>query len=250
MDNEGISTACRYAFPPNSLSLCGPNKQTDLSWYTTSQEIDKGTQEILEQFSTLYPYLQFIAGENHIHNPFNTKVVEAYWIGNALLRKIKKNDFVHFLDDSLVITKKISRTSTDIIKEKITQGAVPNHAFHVMNIYKRTGHIDAIHTIQTMDACIINSGEITQIQSNSSVIVKTKPLNIHNGKLQFGEIIYRKLRFQGDNDMLRTHISIGNIVSYHWGYICQKLSPYQTRNLHMYNTLAMNYANSNHNNFL
>ena len=94
MDLKGLALCSRYSYPPNSLSLCGPDKKKDLNWYSIYQQTDKGTLEILSQFSTLYPYLTLIAQENKIKDPFNQKVVEAYWIGNNLLHKIPVKSFV------------------------------------------------------------------------------------------------------------------------------------------------------------
>ena len=63
MDFAGLALCSRYSYPPNSLSLCGPDRQNDLKWYSGSRQADHGTIEILTHFSTLYPYLRLIAGE-------------------------------------------------------------------------------------------------------------------------------------------------------------------------------------------
>lgn len=240
---DGLQLATRYSYPPNSLSLCGPNKQADLSWYSTSQQTDNGTKEILKQFATLYPYLCFIAGENHLKNPFDTRVIEAYWLGNSLLSTTQSSDFLHFIDNDLSLHKKLPKHDTRLLSHKIANGALPNHAFHVLNVYRRTGHNDIPQTIETMDACIINWGKITNI-IGSSIIVETRPLVHLTDTLQFGTPMKRKLRMQGDNDVLLSTLSVGDIVSYHWGYVCEKITLNQLTYLELFTQSAIHFANT------
>lgn len=242
MDNRGLALAARYSYPPNSLSLCGPARQNNLAWYTASQQPDLGTKEILEQFSTLYPYLCFIAGENHLKDPFDLRVIEAYWLGNALINETVRSDFLHFLDDDLPLSKKLLKKESDILKQKVATGGLPHHAFHVLNVYRRTGHQDIPHTVETMDACLINWGKVTKF-AGGKVIVETKPLRTIDGKLQFGDGMHRALRMQGETDVLLKTLNVGDWVSYHWGYVCQKLNTTKLRNLKMYTLHALRFAN-------
>lgn len=241
MEDAGLNVACRYSFPPNSLSLCGPSRQKDLHWYTTTLQTDRGTEELLRQFETLYPYLCLIAGQNKKKDPFDLKVVEAYWLGNSLLHKTRTFDFLQHIEEKV----RLEKSDRGAVKEKIAHGALPNHAFHVLNIYKRTGHLDIPHSIQTMDACIINSGRIVEINP-TKIVVETRPLQLHQGLLEFGSPIRRKLRPQGEKDILVSSLSVGDSISYHWGYICEKLSIRQVTNLYAYTSLALKFANSTH----
>src|SRR3989344_4490377 len=175
MSLDGLALCSRFSYPPNSLSLCGPDKKNDLNWYATTQNTDRGTIEILSQFSTLYPYLTLIAQENKIKDPFDRRVVEAYWVGNDLLYKIPLSRFVTHLSDTIMLKKKLKKNNLELILSKLTNGALPNHAFHVLNVYKRTGHLDIPHTIQTMDACLINWGKIIKTQK-SSIVIETRAL--------------------------------------------------------------------------
>lgn len=242
MVHSGLALSTRYSYPPNSLSLCGPAKQKDLAWYSQTQQVDAGSKEIMQQFSTLYPYLCFIAAENHLKDPFDRHVIEAYWLGNVLLKQTRKSDFLHFLDDGLSLSRKLSRQGSAILKQKVAAGGLPHHAFHVLNVYRRTGHLDIKHTIDTMDACIINWGIITEIQ-NLHLIVSTQPLRLIKDKLAFGPAMKRKLRWQGEKDVLAASLVVGDMVSYHWGYVCEKLTQTKLKNLKLYTNLALHFAN-------
>ena len=88
-DPQGLVTCARYSFAPNSLHYCGPEKQSDMRAYVSDSVTDQGLYDILNRFDTLYNYLQLIGTENDIRDPFDPRVVEAYWVGNSLLHKTK-----------------------------------------------------------------------------------------------------------------------------------------------------------------
>lgn len=243
MDASGLALCCRYAYPPNSLSLCGPEKQHDLQWYTTTQRIDQGAIEIITQFETLYPYLALIAYENSIPDPFDQRVVEAYWMGNSLLERVHIKPQVELIADRLHLKKKLPPVELERIFNKIAVGALPQHAFHVLNIYKRTGHVDLSHTVETMDACIINWGNVVHIEK-SQITINTQPLTTDGSRLVFGKTRQRILRLQGRKDVLVKDLHIGNWISCHWGYVCQKLTLSQLTQLKRYTRLSLLFANS------
>lgn len=244
IDFAGLSLVSRYSYPPNSLSLCGPEKQKNLQWYAANQKPDKGTAEIISGFSTLYPYLVLIASENKIPDPFDKQVVEAYWVGNTLLSRIPIRSFVRHLEEPITLAKKEKHIIRERIYDKIASGALPHHSFHVLNIYKRTGNMDIPHTLETMDACLINWGQIKKILPQT-LIVETAPLIMNNNRLRFGPKKERTIISQGEKDVLFAKLKIGDFVSYHWGYFCQTLTPSQLRNLTYYTKLSLQFANSN-----
>lgn len=242
MNQNGLALCSRFAYPPNSLSLCGPDKTNDLSWYTETQKADKGTAEILSQFSTLYPYLELIASENGLSDPFLPEVVEAYWLGNQLLKNISARNLAEHLKYKIGLKKILRIGKLNPLLEKLGDASLPNHSFHVLNIYKRTGHLDTNHTVETMDACIISWGKIKRINKNSAV-VDTAPLKSINGKLYFGLPLERTLMTQGEQDILFPKLKKDDWISYHWGYFCQKLTNMQLRNLIYYTNLSVKFAN-------
>lgn len=244
VDFSGLRLVSRYSYPPNSFHLCGPERQDNLRWYATSQKADKGTAEIISQFSTLYPYLVLIASGNKIKDPFDKRVVEAYWIGNRLLGNISVRGFVQHLEEPINLAKKEKRTVRERIYNKIAEGALPHHSFHVANIYKRTGNFHIPHTVETMDACIINWGRIKQ-KAPQNLVVETSPLTIVNNQLRFGPKKERSIVSQGENDTVFSRLNIGDYVSYHWGYLCDKLNKRQLDNLIYYTNLSLQFANAN-----
>ncbi|OGG03564.1 hypothetical protein A2W14_03210 [Candidatus Gottesmanbacteria bacterium RBG_16_37_8] len=241
--NSGLIACSRYSYPPNSLSLCGPiNQKTNLKFYTTEGLTDLGTKEILKQFSTLYPYLTLIASQNNLTDPFDSRVVEAYWLGNSLLNKIPKAKLYNHLTETMGLKKKLKRKELNNISDKLTVLSLPHHSFHVLNIYRRTGHQDSPQTIETMDACIINWGEVLEIDGGK-IKIKTQRLTHSLGKLSFEKNIIRTVKTQGLEDQPLLRLKVGDFISYHWGYFCQKLNSPVLNNLKYYTALSINSAN-------
>src|SRR3954449_12379548 len=78
-----------YAFMPNRLQYCGGDDNHTLLDYGTAQVVDGGLTPLLRRFTGAVPYLQLIARANGITDPFDSRVVEAYWIGNGLLEQVE-----------------------------------------------------------------------------------------------------------------------------------------------------------------
>lgn len=79
----------RYGFMPNHLRYCGGDDNQTLFQYGVENVVDAGVKAMLRKFTGALPYLQLIARANGIADPFDDRVVEAYWIGNELLDHVE-----------------------------------------------------------------------------------------------------------------------------------------------------------------
>ena len=247
---QGALTCAAYAFPPNELKYCGPfDKTNDLLGYQEEQVDDEGLKNILAGFHTLYPYLSLIAYENNIRDPLDTRVVEAYWIGNELLKKISGKKLYEHFSEALNLRKKISKNDFSYLVGKIDDGALPHHSFHVLNVFTRTGHQNVEHTLETMDACRISWGKIV-VSNRLSVVgpkklaVETQPLILINGKLNLGKKKLKNITSSVFDTRLPTTDNRKPIwVSFHWNTFCDILTDRQVRNLKYYTEKAIQLAN-------
>jgi hypothetical protein len=190
----------------------------------------------------MYPYLSHIAHENHIKDPFDEKVVEAYWIGNGLLETIEKKRFYQHLVDDHKIPKKLDRKSFGLIEDKLGRGAMPHHSFHVLDIWKRTGHNQKAHTLESMDKCRISWGDVTEV-AGPYITVRIEPLCYKDKKLFLGEPVVRKLirRLEAEYDI--EQLKVGDIVSVHWDTPCEIITKEQAEALRKYTNLHIKLAN-------
>lgn len=238
---NGLLTCTNYAFPPNALHYCGPEKQQEILAYQSERVVDDGLKKILQEFQTLYPYLTLIAYENNIRDPFDPRVVEAYWIGNDLLKNVTmKNFYQHFIK-ALKLPQKLKKKDFNLLVGKFDQGALPHHAFHVFNIFTRTGHHTVAHTLETMDECRIGWGELVRNPElgPGSILVKTKPLIIQDGKLTLGAPIVKSISVPIPDN----HAPETGLISFHWSTYCDTITIQQTVALEYYTQLAINLAN-------
>jgi hydrogenase maturation factor len=226
-DSQGLIACGRYSFAPNSLHYCGPEKQRDMLEYVTEGQVDRGLFEIQSKFETLYPYLVLIASENNIKDPFDRRVVEAYWLGNSLLQRIKIRAFAKHLD-TLNLQQSI---------DSIVESGVPQHNFHVMNIFIRTGHHMVKHTLSTMDQCRISWGRVVEVEKQ--YVVEIQPLQYIQDRLTLG------VKEKKVVTSIAVKPEVGDWVSIHWGYVCDILTSRQRLNLMHFTQKALITANEN-----
>jgi hypothetical protein len=239
---EGIITCARYAFMPNYLGYCGPDENKNLLGYIANEEQDAGLEEILTDFQTLKPYLTFIARANKIIDPYDQQVVEAYWIGNNLLEGVSAKQYYKYLTDEFSLQKKIDKKSLQYVYGKLPMGAKPHHSFHVLNIFRRTGHLSINHTVETMDNCCISCGKVIK-KLPEKLLVEYQPLDIKEGKLAKGEKIQKEIVNEIDGESIKTEIEVGDQVTFHWNAVCEKVTPIQAKNLAFYTKQAIDLAN-------
>ena len=241
-NSQGILRCARYAFMPNKLSFCGPDKNKDLFHYCQAQEVDQGLDLILKAFQTLYPYLKFIAQTNQIKDPFDERIIEAYWIGNQLLENVSKSRLYNHLLDEQQLKKKLNKKLLKKVVDKIPLGAKPHHSFHVLSVWKRTGHLDVMHTLNTMDLCRIGWGKIKKI-NQSNLEVEYQPLAIENDKLKLGTLIRQKILYQISDSGFIKKPRLNQLISFHWGFACEVLNEHQVKNLKKYTEESIQLVN-------
>jgi len=239
---DGILRCSRYSFGPNRLHYCGPDKNSELHDYIKSSKTDPGLESILRKFETLYPYLKHIAEANKIKDPFDARVVEAYWLGNNLLETVETRKLHRFLIDDLGTKKKMGGKEFEWLEDKLSQGAVPHHSFHVLNIWRQTGHNDLLEMLNRMDECRISSGVVTSVKG-PEVVVSTEPLIYIGGKIALGSPISKTLIRSLEAEYDIEQIKVGQTVSIHWSVPCEVITKKQLETLRKYTLKNIDFAN-------
>jgi hypothetical protein len=239
---DGILRCTRYAFGPNRLHYCGPDANAEILSYIQNQAIDPGLAVLMRGFKTMFPYLRLIASANQIADPFDDRVVEAYWLGNRLLDNVGKPELYDHLIDEQHLKKRLSNKKFDELGEKIGLGAVPHHSFHVLDIWKRTGHLDREHTLESLDSCRISWGRVTKIDG-PNITVNRRALELAGGKLILGpEKTFKTTRtLEAETDI--EQLVPGQIISIHWGVPCEVITAEQAATLQKYTLKHLALAN-------
>lgn len=239
---DGVLRCTRYAFGPNRLHYCGPDANREILHYLEQDHSDAGLKTLLSQFQTMYPYLRRIADSNNIRDPFDDRVVSAYWLGNDLLENVSKKELYDHLADDHNLKKRLDGKSFSRVADSIGKGAIPHHSFHVFAIWKRTGHVVQAHTVESMDACRVSAGKVLAV-SGPFLTVSVKPLMMHEGKLALGEPIQKRIirHFEAREDI--EQVKIGDIVSIHWDVPCEVITSQQATLLERYTKESIVLAN-------
>lgn len=231
-----------YAFPPNRLGYCGPDDHVALFEYVAGRTTDQGLIELEQRFDGAFPYLRLIAQANGIADPFDRRVVEAYWIGNEYLERVAASPFYTSLGERF--RSRMSAHSFDWLTTKLEQGAHPHHNFHVFEVNTRTGLLRDAHAaiaLSRMDNCRISWGRIAQVDG-AELVIERRALELRAGKLALSEPrptrVTRQIAGRGFADEGQP----GDFVSVHWNWACEVLTPSALQrliaNTHHYLTLA------------
>ncbi len=234
---DGMLLFARFAFMPNRLGYCGGDVNGALLASLKEGVAEGGLRRHLQSFAGAYPYLRLIAESNGITDPFDRRVVEAYWIGNDLLETVDWSRYTRHLNDRF--RGRVRSSTLDLLVGKPCAGARAHHAFHVFDVSFRTGlpHGDA-----ALDQCRISWGAITAVEPGVFV-VSYQPIIIREGRLAFGEPRpARVLRAIGE-DRLLDGAGLGDVLAFHWGWACLTLSAIQTARLESYTRGMVALAN-------
>lgn len=219
---SGLLLFGRYAYPPNRLGYCGSDDHAALLDYLSAGRVDEGLTELSRKFEGAYPYLRLIAEANGVRDPFDPRVVEAYWIGNGWLESVAASGFYRSLQERF--RARMNAREFSWLTTSLEMGAKPHHNFHVFDIYRRAGLMRdgrATIALERMDRCRISWGGVVMVEG-AEVVVERSALELHGGKLRLGKPRpVRLLRRVGDP---REDLHPGEVVSIHWDWVCERLS--------------------------
>jgi hydrogenase maturation factor len=235
---EGTLRFIRYGFMPNRLRYCGGDDNRTLFEYAIAGVSDPGLQPLLRQFNGALPYLQLIARCNGIADPFDARVVEAYWIGNELLDGVE----VRQLYDALLerFGKQLTGRTRELVLGKAPAGAQPHHSFHVLDVYGRVGELDK--TLHTLDACRVSWGHVSQVVG-AELVVERLAIVQDAGKLVLGQARTERVLRQVEGRGFVDQAQPGDWVSIHWGWVCEVLDQRQQRQLERFTRRHLVIAN-------
>lgn len=235
---SGAALFSRFAFPPNLLGYCGPS-DTGL----VGELLQGGDAAIVEmrhaaaEFAGAWPYLELIssaAGDD----PLDYRVVEAYWLGNSLLRRIELQVMGNSIADRF---KAQAGPEWEMVARTLGSPARPTHSFHVFCVYPwvgllRSGAVE--QALHVLDRCRIRWGTVAA-RENGALVVSTRLLTWDGHSLGMGT--ETKERVQSPVDV--QDIGVGDQVAMHWDYVCQRITETQRKYLERYQAMHMRLAN-------
>lgn len=241
---DGPLLFARYAYPPNELGYCGGDDHRALLEQTSAGVVDGDLRQRLREFEGAWPYLELIAAANHLDDPLDARVVEAYWLGSGLLDKVGPALLAGSLDERF---RRRAGRSWSALAGAIPNGALPHHSFHVLGVYPFVGLIRSgtvAEPLHVLDRCRIRWGKVVAVIGDRAV-VRSQPLEWDGHRLVLGAVRDEEA-VTGEGTMrLGRALAAGDWCSLHWDWVCDRLEPGQVRALQRYTEsqiLAVNDA--------
>ena len=235
---SGLLAFIRYGFMPNHLGYCGGNDQDLLFEHAVEGRADRSLAPLLAKFTGAVPYLRTIASANGIVDPFDRRVVDAYWLGNDLLDHVEASALSRSLEERF--GRQLTGRLREEVLRKAPEGARPHHLFHVLDVYRR---LEAKEIgMAAMESCRVSWGQVTALEP-AALMVDRQPLVERDGKLELGpavsERVLRTLEGQGFTDT----VAVGDWVSVHWGWACEVLDDTRLAGLRRWSDHHLRLAN-------
>lgn len=241
---NGAQLFVRYAYPPNSHGSCGPLDSDALLHYGQAGVTDQGLVDLAKGFAGAWPYLELIASATGIKDPLDHRVVEAYWVGNHLLDAVGVTHLGNSMEDRFR-----ARTGLQFphLMEGVLAGGVPHHSFHVLEIYPWLGLLRDDRrrstALMSLDRCRIRWGEVTGFTGDEAV-VRSRPLVWDGKELALGEAETETAKYAVSGTGFVADLAVGDVVSLHWDWVCDRLTPVQLSQLQRYTQRHLKIANT------
>jgi len=196
------------------------------------------------RFEGAWPYLQLIASCNGIADPLDPRVVEAYWTGNELVTRVPPAALAASLGDRF---ERRAGSRFGPLVSAAPEG-VAQHSFHVFAVYPWLGLLRAGMDgppLEVLDRCRIRWGHVEAV-TGDLVTVRSRRLYFKGSQLLLGDEEDEQVRRGVDGVSLAIDVQPGDVVSLHWDWMCDRLSPHAynwlryctQRNLDAVNSLA------------
>jgi Family of unknown function (DUF6390) len=221
-DHAGALLFARYAYPPNALGLCGADAPATLLEYGDAGASDGGLAELARTFDGAWPYLTLIAESNRIEDPLDPRVVEAYWVGNELLARVRPGALARHVRERF--RGRIGKAG-ESLPGVVAAGAVPHHCFHVFAVYPwlgllRGGAVE--EPLRVLDQCRTTPALVLAVDDGAADVL-AEPLLWDDGRLRLGEPQPRRVRWS-DGARAFVRPKPGDLVSLHWDFACDVLT--------------------------
>lgn len=221
----------RYAFGPNRLGYCGPADATELFELAVDGKRDADMRALAQRFEGAWPYLELIATATDRPDPLDAEVVEAYWLGNQLLERVRPVRFGESIERRF--RSRVHRPEWRWLWSKPGDGAKPIHAFHVLDVFPRMGLLRsdrADDVLNVIESCRIRWGRVLSVHGDW-LTTNVVPLQLVDGRLELGPPRVERIQAWQAGAGFVHDIGPGDTISIHWTWACDRLDARRLTNL-------------------
>lgn len=237
---HGTTRFVRYAFMPNRLRYCGGDDNSTIFQYAAADARETPLVGMLRKFTGALPYLTLIARGNGIADPFDERVVEAYWIGNELLERVEARDLYDSLRERYAA--QLSPRVMASVAGKAPAGARPHHSFHVFDVWRHADR-EAADVLTMLDSCRISWGTVRSVEAGE-LVVERQHLELRDGALGLGAPRADRVTRMVQGTGFANEAAPGDTVAIHWDWVCERIDARQRATLETYTRHHLRLANA------
>ena len=239
----GLKLAALYGFYPHQLGFCGPQrgsvKKTLFSYLAGKKVSEKTIRKILAGFKGAFSYYKLIAESNNIEDPFNEKVVKAYWLGNQLLEKVPIDSLKEMIIKEFTMPGFLSKEVAKKKAKEIPLTSKPHHSFQVLVIGSVSGRV--VLKGKLLDLCRIGWGKviahkIEEERGKKIVIVEYQPLQNRANRYFLGKSIRKPVFWHSS---FIPEVKIRDWCAIHWNHVVQILNQKDLSQLKKYSQITI-----------
>ena len=221
---DGTLLFGRYAFPPNERGYCGPDRASELLERVSEGASGPALAEVARGFAGAWPYLEHI-GECLGRAPLDTAVVSTYWLGGPALAQCGGAAFARSLEERF--RPRLTREEFERLVEGVRHGGTPHHSFHVFGVYPWVGLLRGGMgdiPLEVLDRCRIRWGSVVSVDTDVAM-VRSRRLEWNGRGLRLGTPTLEAARLRRGGHGLSRDVAVGDWVSLHWDWVCDRLEP-------------------------
>lgn len=234
-----LKRAAAYSMKPNQLDRCGPkDAHLILKEFVSGvgNHTEEEVEELLRRFEVAMPYYLLIATSSRIVDPFDSRVVEAYWIGNELLDCVGEEDIRQVIASD-VLNSGWNRQQIALLFSAIKlKQARPHHSLSVLYFFTFPGSKMTLakEIKDRIDSCRVCSGRVNKVEAEA-LTVDYQPLVFDaSNRPVIGKHIEKKI----DRGFL-SDVVVGDRIAFHLDYGIEKLDDRRMENLNRYTSLTL-----------
>jgi Family of unknown function (DUF6390) len=221
--DAGHVVFARYAFPPNELGYCGPDGAGELLSHAATGSDAATMTRRARAFDGAWPYLEVIAAAAGIEDPLDPRVVDAYWVGNDLLGAVEPARLLDALGERFAgqVGGFWTRVTPDLTP-------LAHHSFQVLAVYPWVGLLRTGSPVplSVLDSCRIRWGTVSAVDGEHATVTSC-PLTFATGVLALGAEREERVRWALAGEALAGGLAVGDRVSLHWDWVCDRLTSAQ-----------------------
>ncbi|MFO0703206.1 MAG: DUF6390 family protein [Patescibacteria group bacterium] len=223
MDKKALKLASLFAYSPNSRGYCGLDSANSEFQKCIKYGKCEGVAKELKSFITLYPYLKTISKVRKLKF-HDYKVVEAYWLGNELLKNFPISGYEILINE--FIKQGVPKWLTDDLSRKVPKKFIPHHLFQVLHVGVGQASGSVPFNLNSINNCMIRIGEIESVSGNGLI------MNIENlNRIKNGYVAKTKRVKMNTKSALFIKPHVNDYYCVHWGQIVKKLTSKEFTNL-------------------